>query len=186
MSATVVDYSGNGDTGDTPLKPMQTVTMTGQRTQAEDVRALVESDLKGNCYLTDTKPLLDKLFPLEEEGAVIKKVYAQVCQDKKYDQKKRLWVGLPKEAKRESSYYDPFVDATKAIMDAYRFLYPSRQGTEGYHCMWLNRANQSPESPDNLAPLIRPDIVNLLAMDDQAEKWEEFIKSQSAEKVKIV
>ncbi|KAF5374620.1 hypothetical protein D9615_008970 [Tricholomella constricta] len=99
----------------------------------------------------------------------INDVYDKLVKQRVYDEISKQWSGLPTEETAGVKYDAPFVQVAEAIRKAY----PSTK-CDGvpYRSTWIYRHSLKPKSTDEDTILVRPDILNILGMDDDAVEWD--------------
>ncbi|RDB18915.1 hypothetical protein Hypma_014319 [Hypsizygus marmoreus] len=166
---------------DTQLKKATAYIATGSRTRAAQVLEMVKHDAQGNCHVAETEEFLDKLFPVEP--SIVNDVYSELLKSGAYDQDNEVWKDMPKSSKKESEYYAPFVTAAEAIRKAHSAI-----EEVPYRNIWVARPNQAPKLKDPAAVLIRPDVMSILGLEGESDKWETLIagSKEEAERLKAI
>ncbi|KAF5374686.1 hypothetical protein D9615_008969 [Tricholomella constricta] len=155
---------------DTPIKPALSIATTGERTRAEHIYTAVKLEIGGYCDVSPTMPFIQSMFPVRRRH--INDVCAKLVRDGVYDEVNKRWSWLPTDEKAEAKYYTPFVRVAEAIRKAF----PSTKYDEiSYRSMWIDRHSVAPKSTDKYAPLVRPDVLNILGMEDDAAEWDSLL-----------
>ena len=153
---------------DTLIKASVVLDSTRQRTLADSVMSMVQSELEGNCHIADTDSFLDSIFPLPKQ--CVEDVYQRIEAGGIYIL--GSWKGLPKDEKLECGLYVPFANAANAINKACAANGLQTQ-VETY---WLDRHSTSPQSRSEDAAAIRPDILSVLGKAKTLESWDKELK----------
>jgi len=149
---------------DTLIRASVVLDSTRQRTLADSVMSMVQSELEGNCHIADTDSFLDSIFPLPKK--CVEDVYQKIEADGIYSL--GSWKGLPKDEKLECGLYVPFANVANAINKACTTNGLQMQ-VETY---WLDRHSTSPQSRSENAAAIRPDILSVLGKAEALESWD--------------
>ncbi|KAF9455625.1 hypothetical protein BDZ94DRAFT_1316018 [Collybia nuda] len=180
MTHIIYGYSFDASTRprppDTAPRQSRTNHFTGSQTKALEVEKMVKNDISdGSLYLAKTEDLLTRLFPVD--ASIIDRVYRKLVDDGTYDIGTKKWSGLPETAKKESSYYQPFVKTAESIRKA-----NTSPNEVKLSCTWIDRHSKAPKSRDQYASIIRPDILCILDMKkEEHEKLDALTKSMEDE-----
>jgi hypothetical protein len=155
---------------DTLLKASLAINSTHKRTLAASVAAMVETELDGNCHIADTDSFLESIFPLPRGR--VESIFQRFQDNGIYD--KESWKDLPTTATLESNFYAPFTNLANEINKACVGIGLQRH-VETY---WFDRHSTSPQSRDEDAAEIRPDIVSVLGKSEAFKALEKELEER--------